>query len=304
MTTESKELALTDREFELFVRGAQSIKCDLRSQETEFIAFVLGRLGLRPGELCHIHEDWINWRRRMIEIPQHDPCTKGKDGGLCGSCKQAVRQKVEYAELSLEEARMEVLQDAIGEKLPRHVRSQIQGLHFAAVEGDLDHEDVERQLELILDDAEAVGNHEAIVDALDSAAREHMEEATITTEEAAAMEWSPKNPNASREVPFDFDPRAEIVVEEFFDRFEKWPESQTTINRRVDTVLERVDEFDVDKTTPHGLRATAATFASSHGLGTLALQAMFGWSDISTARNYVATSSENAQRELHQIFSQ
>lgn len=59
-TTESKELALTDREFELFVREPQSIECDLRSQETEFIAFVLGRLGLRPGELGHIHEDWIN----------------------------------------------------------------------------------------------------------------------------------------------------------------------------------------------------------------------------------------------------
>lgn len=63
-TTMSKELALDDREFELFVRGAQSLECDLRSQETEFIAFVLGRLGLRPRELCHIHE---GWRRRMIE---------------------------------------------------------------------------------------------------------------------------------------------------------------------------------------------------------------------------------------------
>jgi len=77
--TESKELALTDREFELFVRGAQSIECDLRSQEMEFIAFVLGCLGLRPGELCHIHEDWINWRRQMIEIPKHDPADKAAE---------------------------------------------------------------------------------------------------------------------------------------------------------------------------------------------------------------------------------
>jgi integrase len=303
VTTESKELALTDREFELFVRGAQNIECDLRSQETEFIAFVLGRLGLRPGELCHIHEDWINWRRRMIEIPTHDPCDKGKDGGLCGSCKQAVRQKVDYAELSLDEARMEVLQDAIGERLPRHIRSQIRGVHFAAVEGDLDRDDVDRQLDLLLESADAVGNHKAILDALDSAARDHMDEATITTDEAAALEWSPKNPNAAREVPFDFDPRAELVVEDFFDRFDGWPESQTTINRRVDTVLERVDEFDRDTTTPHGLRATAASHASARGLSPLPLQSMFGWADISTARNYVASSSENTQRQLHQIYS-
>ncbi|MHC3382064.1 tyrosine-type recombinase/integrase [Haloarcula sp. H-GB5] len=111
-------------------------------------------------------------------------------------------------------------------------------------------------------------------------------EATITTDEAAALEWSPKNPNASREVPFD-----------------EWPESQTTINRRVDTALERVDEFDRDTTTPHGLRATAASHASARGLSPLPLQSMFGWADISTARNYVASSSENTQRQLHQIYS-
>jgi len=303
MVTHSRELALTDREFELFVRGAQSIDCDLRSQEAEFIAFVLGRLGLRPGELCHIDADWINLRRRMIEIPKHDPCDKGKDGGLCGSCKQAVRQKVEYAELSLEEARMAVLEDELADRLPRHVRSQMRGVHFAAVEGDLDSEDVERQLEVLLDSAETVGNSEEVLDALDSAARSHMESETITNEEARQQEWSPKNPNAARDVPFDFDPRAELVVEEFFDRFSCWPESQTTINRRVDQVLERVDEFNTSTTTPHGLRATAASHASARGLDPLALQSMMGWADISTARAYVSTSSDNTQRQLHQIYS-
>jgi len=265
MTTESKELALTDREFELFVREANALECDLRSEETEFLAFVLGRLGLRPGELCHIHKDWVNWRRRMIEIPKHDTCTKGRDGGLCGSCKQAVRQKVAYSELSKPEARMEVLQDAIGDRLPRQVRSQIQGVHFAAVEGDLTEDDVERQLELLLSNADTVGNHAQVLDALDSAANDHMEEAMITSGEAASKEWSPKNPNASRDVPFDFCPRAEMAVERFFERFDTWPESQTTINRRVHTVLEAVGEFTRETTTPHGLRATAATHLAARG---------------------------------------
>jgi len=205
--------------------------------------------------------------------------------------------------MSLEEARMEVLGDAIGERLPRHVRSQIRGVHFAAVEGDLDRDDVDRHLEVLLENADAVGTHDELLNALDAAARAHMEKETITAEEAAALEWSPKNPNASRDVPFDFDARAELVVEDFFDRFDKWPESQTTINRRVHTVLENVDEFGRETTTPHGLRATAATHASARGLGPLALQAMMGWADISTARNYVAQSSENTQRQLHQIHS-
>jgi len=69
------------------------------------------------------------------------------------------------------------------------------------------------------------------------------------------------------------------------------------------SVLERVDEFTSDTTTPHGLRATAASHASARGLDPLALQSMMGWADISTARNYVATSSDNTQRELHQIYS-
>jgi hypothetical protein len=55
------------------------------------IAFVLGCLGLRSGELCHLHRDWIDWRRRMIEIPALTDCHKGKDGGICGSCRQAAK---------------------------------------------------------------------------------------------------------------------------------------------------------------------------------------------------------------------
>ena len=303
MATESRELALTDREFELFVRAARRLNCDLKSQEAVFIGFVCGRLGLRPGELVHIHEDWIDWRNRMIVIPAYDGCLKGKDGGLCGSCWQAVRQRVDYAAMSLEEARLEVLQDALGPELPGHVRSQIRTIHFAAVEGDLDRDAVERQLEHVLETADAVGDRDAVLNALNSAARDHMEAEVISQEEAAEEMWSPKTENAARKVPFDFSARAELVVEEFFDRFDEWPESQTTVNRRVDTVLQEVDEFTVEKTTPHGLRATAASFAAGRGLSALALQAMFGWADISTSRNYVASSPRNTQRQLHQIYS-
>jgi len=300
--TESRELALDDREFELFVRAARQLDCDLKSQEAVFIAFVCGRLGLRSGELTHLHEDWIDWRRRMIKIPAQRNCTKGKDGGICGSCWQSVRQKVDHAALSLPEARLEVIQDALGSQLPGHVRSQIRTTHYAAVHGELDEDAMERQLKQVLTTADSVGDRDALLEALDSAARDHIEEETVGVEESAEEMWMPKTENAARRVPFDFEPRAEIVVEEFFDRFQQWPESQTTVNRRVNEVLREVNDWTTDKTTPHGLRATAATHVAGRGIEALPMQAMFGWADISTARNYVANSPENTQRQLHQIY--
>ena len=76
-----REFALDDREFELFVEGARRIGDDRRRVEGLFVAFVGGRLGLRPGEPCHMQESWIDWRRRYISIPYHEPYKKGKDGG-------------------------------------------------------------------------------------------------------------------------------------------------------------------------------------------------------------------------------
>jgi hypothetical protein len=50
------------------------MECDLRRPETEFVVMLGGRLGLRPGEICHFRSNWVNWRKRYIEIPHHDPC--------------------------------------------------------------------------------------------------------------------------------------------------------------------------------------------------------------------------------------
>jgi integrase len=300
--TESRELALDDREFEKFVRGARRIECDLRRQEAVFIAFVLGRLGLRPGELCHLTSDWIDWRKRMIKVPSYDDCTQGRDGGLCGSCKQSVRQRVEYANLSKAEARLAVLQQAVGREIPGYVRGQMRATHFSAVEGDLDPEAMDEQLDAVLKAADTVGNREELLSTLDKAAEAHIDEESVSEEEARDEMWSPKTENAARLVPFDWNARAELVLEDFFDRFDRFPEAQTTINRRVDEVIGNVDGWSLEKTTPHGLRATAATHLAGRGLEALVLTGMFGWTDVTTARVYVANSPTNTQRQLHQIY--
>ena len=302
-TTHSREYALTDREFELFVEGARRIDDDRRRLEGLFVAFVGGRLGLRPGELCHIQEDWIDWRRRRVAIPYHEPCEKGKNGGICGYCYQQLCQRVEYGKLTLPEARLEVLREEMGPHLPHEVSGKMRAMHRAAVDGELDNEFLERQLEAMLESAQTAQDAEVLLDAINDAALRYQEENSITKEEAREEMWHGKTENAERAIPFDWDPRVELIIERFFDQFDAWPSSRSTVNRRVDECLRNAEELDEESTTPHGLRATAATRMAARGLSTLAMKSMFGWSSIATAKAYVSDSPENTQRQLHQVYS-
>ena len=96
----SKEDALNDREFELLIEGAREVARSDYYYDADpvFVIQVLGRLGLRRGELAHLSEEWIDWRNEMIVIPDHYECTKGKDGGVCGYCHQLALQRVDYAD--------------------------------------------------------------------------------------------------------------------------------------------------------------------------------------------------------------
>jgi len=217
----SKADALDDREFELLLEGAEQLK-DYFALEAKFVILVAGRLGLRAGEICHMKEEWIDSRRRMIEIPPLQHCDMGEDGGICGSCEQAAKQKAKHNE-------------------------------------------------------------------------------KITLEQARASMWSPKTDAAAREVPFDATPRAELVVERYFDRFDRFQTSQTGVNRRVNSAAEEARELDPADVRPHGLRATAATRYAARGLDVIALQSMFGWSQLSTAQSYIRRSGENTARAIRDI---
>jgi len=101
----SKDDALSDREYQQLLEGCYELDSGYYRLEARLIVLLTGRLGLRVGELTHLHEDWINWRRRMIEIPAHDPCTDGRDGGICGNCRQLAKQRVEHNDdVDLEQA--------------------------------------------------------------------------------------------------------------------------------------------------------------------------------------------------------
>ena len=88
----SKEDALDEREFELLLEGATSLESPY-DREARFVILVAGRLGLRLGELTHMRASWVDDRKRMVAVPRHQGCSKGRDGGLCGLCLQQARQQ-------------------------------------------------------------------------------------------------------------------------------------------------------------------------------------------------------------------
>ncbi len=221
MTRHAREDALDDREFELLLEGATTSK---QSLQTRFVVLVGGRLGLRPGEIAHIDEDWIDWRKQRIDIPRHDECRKGRFDEICGYCRQQAEQMLEH------------------------------------------HDD-------------------------------------WTYEDAAEKMWSPKTSSAVRSVPWDFEPRIEIIIERFFDEYDQFPRSRSVVNRRVTRAAEKAPELNPDEVYPHALRSTAATHHAGRGLDILPLQSMFGWAQLATAQVYLADNPENTARALSSVHS-
>jgi len=217
----SREKALTARQFEQLLLGANRIEDDTRSMEARAVLLIAGRLGLRGGELTHLNSSWVNYRQQMLHIPSHEPCEKGRDGGLCGYCKQAVSQMV-------------------------------------------DHDD------------------------------------TRDYHDIAESYWNPKTDAAVRDVPYGWDQRTGVALEWLIDEHGCWPHSFSTMQRRLDTALE-ASAIDETATTMHGLRATAASFHAGKGVDSGPLQSMFGWSDLETARNYIAVDGAATARALGEV---
>jgi len=92
----TRERVLSTDQFERLLIGASRVptphgapNCDLEARAAILIA---GRLGLRRGEITHLDVSWIDTDTQMLHIPPHDSCSGGRDGGLCGYCRQAVNQ--------------------------------------------------------------------------------------------------------------------------------------------------------------------------------------------------------------------
>jgi integrase len=218
----TREKALTEREFELLLEGAHRINHPERQLEARAAILIGGRLGLRPGEITHLSTSWVDREQQMIQVPEHHSCKKGRNGGICGYCRQAVEQRIEYGS--------------------------------------------ERSFE-----------------------------------ELANQYWLPKTPAAVRSIPFHFSPRISVTLELLLERHGGWPYSFSTLKRRLETAIDHAPELMSDATSPHGLRATAASYHAGRGLDLAALRAMFGWEDITTARQYLNVGGAMTRRALSEI---
>jgi len=118
----------------------------------------------------------------------------------------------------------------------------------------------------------------------------------MRTDEALDMRWTPKTQNSARSIPYDFDVRLQLVFGEFFDEHDVFPKSKCTINRRINTAVEKSPlETDV---YPHSLRATAAMLHASRDVSPYSLMSTMGWETLETARAYIGSSDTSAAREL------
>lgn len=88
-TRHTHEDALTEREYVRLLDGCEHLP-EPRRFEARLICLLAGRLGLRGGEITHLRSEWLDWDRKLIRIPQHEPCD-------CGYCRRQGRQEAEHS---------------------------------------------------------------------------------------------------------------------------------------------------------------------------------------------------------------
>jgi len=127
---------------------------------------------------------------------------------------------------------------------------------------------------------------------------EHNEDLTI--EEAMKNRWHAKTKQASRAVPFGFSEEVEEVISNFFEKYDEFPTSRLSVNRRVRQAKNKTGIKR--RVYPHALRATAATYHAYNGLPAIALQNLMGWSNLETAQKYLRKSAGATAKALNDIY--
>lgn len=131
---------------------------------------------------------------------------------------------------------------------------------------------------------------------LHALALERRESVNITYDEAMGERWTPKTPASSRSVPFDFDMRTQLCIERFGERYDAFPKSRATVNRRIKRAAEHAGLEG--RVYPHCLRATASSFHAMRDVSPYALMSIMGWEQLSTARVYISGNDETAAKEV------
>lgn len=300
MVRHSKERVLSEREFERLLQSTEQLDDNWYRDVTRFVVLLSGRLGLRAGEIAHLHRDWVDFRDGIINIPKQDRCSKGEDGGPCGYCRSLAKSVVKHAVPTIEESKLALLEQGQFIDLGM-VYDELIAAYRAYDDNSIPKESLEDRVQDALSiQHNGRDSHEAYEQLCDRA-EEYQARHDVTLSEAISQYWIPKTDASAREVPFDFSPRIEMAIEDFFKYdIKRYPDSRSTVNRRVDDALEAAG-FNKEYSSPHGLRATAATYHAGRGLDPIPLQSMFGWVQMSTAMKYINNSGTNTQRALNSV---
>jgi integrase len=121
----------------------------------------------------------------------------------------------------------------------------------------------------------------------------------LTASVALRSRWHPKTVASARSIPFDLSLRTERCIERFANRYEGFPRSRSTVNRRVQEAAEEAKLSG--RVYPHCLRATAASHHAYKGVAPVPLQALMGWSDLATAQKYIRISGSATADALRQV---
>lgn len=126
---------------------------------------------------------------------------------------------------------------------------------------------------------------------------EHNE--NLTVGEAMASRWHPKTVTSARLIPYDLSLRLELCLRRFASRYDEFPRSLSTVNRRIQAAADLAGL--PGHVYPHCLRATAASHHAYKGVAPVSLQALMGWSDLATAQKYIRISGSATADALRQV---
>jgi len=122
---------------------------------------------------------------------------------------------------------------------------------------------------------------------------------TASPSEVSKVQWQPKTKHGMRAIPYDFDPEIFDVVNHIMGKYGKNPISYAQIRHRIDYFSRSARIPDL---SPHGLRATAATFFARDGITAGTLTEIMGWGDITVANHYVLMNGMDIRREIDRVY--
>ncbi len=102
----SKDDALSEEDFNRLVKACELTNNPLVDM---FLVLVMGVLGLRCGEIAHMRERWVDFKKKIIVIPPYEPCA-------CSYCVQLFENKKKRKHVTKEEVLKDITKEEVSKE--------------------------------------------------------------------------------------------------------------------------------------------------------------------------------------------